>query len=477
MIKLFKTSAVVTFCLLIASCSTIRFQDLFASYTEQMSASRQAQRVGDFPAALAALPQPYIGHNNYALSLLEQGRLNFLAENYQKSEQIFTLAYQQVAREAERAKVQISRGLQNAGAVVSNDSAIKYKVPAYEQSMLHSYQALNYLHLGQLESALVEVRRANLVQEQALAKHEQALLDANSKLGQSGIGQNELFSQYPSMDAMIGNLKNGFQNAYTFYLSGLLYEAANEPNDAYIDYKRALEIYPNNQVIQQDLLRLAKKLGMRDDLARFEQEFGQVNNQKIKSSSKTSGYLVVLYEQDLANEKEPLALNLPVFTRRDDVRFFSFALPVYRDDYREPAPLYVHTSNAQEIKGQELVRVQSLAAKTLYDQLPSILTRQVARVLAKEKLRHELQQEAGDVGNILATLYNVATEKADTRSWLSLPNNIQVAKLPLTAGQHQVTLEHANGSSVLDVNIQAGHTTLVSLTSLANYTGINTVTL
>ena len=100
--------------------------------------------------------------------------------------------------------------------MVSNDNAISYQVPYYEQSMLHSYQALNYLFQHDLEGALVEIRRANLVQENALKAYEQEIHQAQNELYNSGMSKDSLASTYPSMAATIGQVKNGFQNALPF---------------------------------------------------------------------------------------------------------------------------------------------------------------------------------------------------------------------------------------------------------------------
>ena len=63
---------------------------------------------------------------------------------------------------------------------------------------------------------------------------------------------------------------------------------------------------------------------------------------------------------------------------------------------------HLMVSSADEsYESNEIVRIQSLAAKDLQDQLPALLTRQVVRVVAKEQMRQKLSREAGDVGNIL----------------------------------------------------------------------------
>ncbi len=109
---------------------------------------------------------------------------------------------------------------------------------------MHSYQALNYLAQNNLSGALVEVRRANLVQEQALANNVNSIHQYQKEMMDQGVSIDNFNNQFPTMNNAIGNIKNGFQNAFTFYLSGLLYEMAGQKNDAYIDYKKSARNLP-----------------------------------------------------------------------------------------------------------------------------------------------------------------------------------------------------------------------------------------
>ena len=458
---------VVCLVAMLIGCTYIGISDLFFGYSEQMRQSRSAQLKGEFVKAENSVLSANSHHNNYGLSLLEKARLQFLAKNWLVSQKSFELVYKQVQAQEQAAKVQVSRGLKKASAVVTNDNAIAYKIPSYEQSMLHSYQALNYLYQGSLEGALVEVRRANLVQERALKTNDKALYKAQEEMEKKGIYSNNLNSRYPSMDNLIGEVKNSIQNAYTFYLSGLLYEAGQQPNDAYIDYKRALEIYPNNTYLQQDVLRLAKKLGMYEALSQFEQQFGQYRT----VNEKNTGHVVVIFEQGIINLKEEARLNLPIFNTHSQFKFFTFALPVYRGNL--PASIPLRTSiDKKNYLSQEIVRLQSLATKDLQDQLPGLVTRQALRVVAKEKIRQNMKKSGGDVGNILASLYNVASEKADTRSWSSLPDNVQITRVPnIKVGHKKVTLSYAGKKEIVDIEVIENRTTLINFTGIGIYTG------
>jgi hypothetical protein len=456
---------------MLVGCTSIGISDLFFGYSQQMQTSRLAQLKGEFVTAETSIVSVNKNHNNYGLSQLEKARLQFLANNWVASQKSFEIAYQQVQAQEQAAKIQISNGLQKVSAVVTNDNAIGYEIPSYEQGMLHSYQALNYLYQGRLEGALVEVRRANLVQESALKTNQAELYKAQEAMADKGLNANELNKNYPSMAGLIGEVKNSFQNAFTFYLSGLLYEAGKQPNDAYIDYKRAIEIYPNNTYLQQDVLRLAKKLGMHEDYTRFEQKFGpyQAVNQE------NSGQIVVIFEQGIVSAKQEASLNLPVFNTRADFKFFTFALPVYRGSLSTLMPLNIRLDEKSYLS-QEIVRLQSLASKDLQEKLPGLVTRQAIRLVAKEQIRHNLSKSGGDVGNILASLYNIASEKADTRSWSSLPDNVQIMRINnIEAGHKTLVISFAGKKEVINVEVTKNKTTLINFTAIGDYTGYQTI--
>jgi len=450
----------------------MRIDDFFAGYTQQMSSAKRALEQGDFAKALSLVPDNNKSHNAYFLTLLEKGRLAFLNEDWVESQNWFELAYQEVQRQQGKAKLQLSKGVQNIGAMVSNDSALLYQIPTYEQSMLHTYQALNFLHQNKYEAALVEVRRANLVQESALLSYEDELYQAAEEMQKEGVSVEALAPHISTMNTLIGEVKNGFQNAYTFYLSALLYEASGELNDAYIDYKKALEIFPGNDYVLQDVVRLAKQLSMRDDLARFTNEM--ILEQE--GANENTGQLVVLYEQGSINPRQEAKANLPIFTRHNDMRFYSFSLPTYRFS-NEPKQGVRLQVKSKEYRSEEIVVLQSLATKQLTEQLPLMVTRQAFRLVAKEQVRRKLSKEGGDIGNILAGLYNIASERADTRSWLTLPNRIHLLKVNLPLGSNKLVLEHANGQSIVDVKVNRNRTTLVNLTTLGGYTGVNLINL
>ncbi|GHG02281.1 COG3014 family protein [Thalassotalea marina] len=448
---------------LTVGCTSMRFNDFFMGYAVQMNDVVTQVNMGQFEQAKLQMPAFDSGHNAFNLSLLELGRLAFLMEDWRQSQQLFAQAYNEIEQQNQKAKLQISRGVENLSAVVSNDSALSYRIPAYEQTMLHSYQALNYLFQRDLEGALVEVRRANLVQETALKQYEKQLLDAKESLLAKGLDLQSLYSSYPNMDDTIGQIKNSFQNAFTFYLSGVLYEANGDLDSAYIDYKRAIDIFPDNLYLQKDVIRLANQLGRNEEKEKFEQKFGVVE----QVSNAKQADVVVFFEQGLVNAKQELAVNLPIFTRHNDMRFFSFALPAYQQSSSMLTSVNISVGN-QEFQAASIVNLLALANQSLKEQLPEMVTRQALRIVAKEEMRRKMQKEGGDVGNILAGLYSLASERADTRSWLTLPHDITMARFSLPAGSHQLEFNTGYQRIPMQITAQANKTLIVYVNNIGN---------
>jgi hypothetical protein len=389
-------------------------------------------------------------HSSYLLNQLEQARINDLDNAPTDAQSKFENIYKQMQNKREAAKIQVSAGLEQSNALFTNDSAITYVPPAYEMSMLHSFKALNYVYKNDIESALVEIRRANKVQVDALTDNQ---TEMNSTV-------REAQQYYPSMSNVTRDVKNGFQNAYTFYLSAVLYQSAKQYDDAYIDYKKALNIQPNNIYLQRDVMRLAKKQGFEQDLSEFKKRFSDAPN--IPTSH---GEVIVLLEQGLVPKQDEFKLRLPIYTSAGDARFYSLAMPIYKNNAYMRR---IDTINidVQNLALSPLVYIEALAAKTLEDQIPAKVARQVLRLVTKEKVRAELARSAGDVGNIIANIYNLASEQADTRSWLTLPNQISMARSSLNAGEHSLQI---GTQAPINFTVSKQGLTLIYLTSINNY--------
>ncbi len=265
-VKLSVTALVLSFGSGCASTS------LFNAYPRQVGPIIQAVKDG-IPVDPATTFATKVQSQDKILYLMERGRVAQIQGQTDASMRDFKAAIDVIKENDRKAVLTVSGGGAKTAAVLVNDNTIPYKGEGYEHVFLHHYQAWNYLAKNDLEGARVELRLADAEQDAALKEHakevKKAVRDAKAQQVNVPLENPDFARNFAAMDKAAGMVKNSFQNAYTFYMSGVVREILKEENDAYIDYKKALEIFPNNDYLQCDVLRLAINLGMGDDLERF----------------------------------------------------------------------------------------------------------------------------------------------------------------------------------------------------------------
>lgn len=277
----------------LAACSNLSAGNLFSHYSQQTSSMYQLLSSGQYSQAIEQLPDGVAGD---ILDNMERGRLELLNANYPSSLAAFNASDVAVKEWQQQASVSISESANTVGSFLTNDNLRSYQPSDYELGFLHLYLSLNYLKKGDLEGALVEVRRANLVQEQAKKEREKELRSAERSAKEQGISPNlgSVLSRYPSAGKTLQEIQNG----YLFFYSGLLFETEGNLNSAYIDYKRALAVAPDNNVVIDATLRTATKLGMKQDLAQLTRRYG-----KYQPLPRHQGRVIVIDEQSVVDRK------------------------------------------------------------------------------------------------------------------------------------------------------------------------------
>ena len=413
------------------------------------------------------------------LFAMEMGRTAQLEGDAAASRKAYEQAIAATREQDEQAVLAAKGAAAQAGAVLVNDKAIPYRAPSYERTLVHHYQALNYLASNDLVGAGVEVRRANREQGAAQMRHQKEIEKAKSK-NQNELGtastnaapeeaarDPQLASVYAGLDQLAGEVKFSFQNAATFYVSAVIWEMLGERNDAYIDYKKALEIYPDNPHLQRDVVRLGKRLGMREDVADYALRFPQAADTPMDGDGALQGQarLVVVYEEGLVPKKTEQSIPYPL-PGSDSIGVI--ALPSYVDAPPPAVPVTVTASGKSVGRTAPICNVAALAARALGEQMPGILTRQVARAVAKGTAAYAADNSGSDLAVIAVLMYNIFSEQADLRSWLTLPAHIQVLSAWVEPGRRTVGLASPGGGAFWsqEVTLEAGKTTFVHVSRI-----------
>ncbi|NRB37764.1 MAG: hypothetical protein HRU20_04760 [Pseudomonadales bacterium] len=432
------TLSICLICLLSGCASS----SLFNPYPRQAQDYIQAIKSN----TIEAETQTLIGKRENADNLLymqESGRLNQINNAFSASQQDFDFVIRRYEEFDNSANVSLSRLASQGSSLISNENAIPYQGAAYERIFAHQFQVFNYLAAKDIEAASVEVRRAAAEQRRLELDYSKDIAKAETDAQENGLDNQQWLNEpeLAGMNGLANEVRSSFLNAYTYYTSAVIWEAQGDWNAASVDYKKALEIHPNNTHLIAAINRIA-----------------EADKNRFNKQESNSGKLVILFEEGFVPAKRSFNLHIPSFHYET---YFNIAFPYY-DSKNWPSPQTLTIKHAQETLGQTqvLVNVSSLAVKSLQEQSTALMVRQILRA----KVKHEMQQKAqqqSELGGFLTTIYNIISEQADLRSWLTLPNTAQAFYHELPAQTLQLTLQSKLKQHTLDVDIIAGHTTLL----------------
>jgi len=374
---------------------------------------------------------------NKLLYFLNHGYVDWMLDNYQESNRHFS--------QADRI---IEDYIKNYGlealALITNPNVKPYRPEDFEAVMLHYYTALNYIQLQDYEDALVECRRINL-RLQAL---------------------NDKYDDH----------KNRYQrDAFAHNLMGMIYEAVQDYNNAFIAYRNALKVYQEDyrqyfsmevpDQLKRDVLRTAYLTGFRDEVRYYEKQFdidyrykprehgeviffwlngfGPVKDEWSlhfsKIPSPREGYVI------MRNEQLDLSFPLYIGDKSEEeknafsqLRFFKVAFP----KYVERKPVYRSASircNNQVYPLEKAQNINEIAFKTLHDRMLREVGNAILRIATKKALEAAVDQENENLGT-LVNIINTLSEQADTRNWQTLPYSIYYSRIPLDEGTNVIKL-------------------------------------
>lgn len=312
---------------------------------------------------------------DYAVALQQAGRYQESAKALGVAEKIADIQdYTSLSKET--------------ASMLLSEELVQYKGDDYEKVLINAINAINYLMMGDLEAALVEVRRLN----------------------------NKLYL-YKSEAK-----KNYEQNPYAYYLSAVIWEADRKWDDAYIAYKKCYELIPDYEPLKEDLIRAAIRAQRQEDVEKWRAQWPEI---KIRPEWKdpTVGELVLVYQQGWGPRKQPHPSSHRV-PKLYPVR-----------SYTERADLEVR--DVGEVKTSKVYSVQDVAIKTLDDQYSALIAKRVAGVVGKAIVADQIRQKNQLLGEIAWIAMNV-TDRADLRQWSTLPESLQLARVYLKSGTYTV---------------------------------------
>lgn len=373
---------IISLSLLLIGCS---------SYPSRVSTSRRAFESGNVEVAIDHL-KSYVEKkdSDELLYLLELAMAYHTSGQYQNAIDTFQQA------EKLSGLTDYTSVSQEAGSMLFNDTLKVHKLDDYEKVLISTFLAIDYALLNQNESALVECRRIN---------HKLDLLIAEGNVSLQ-------------------------KNAFAKYLSALLFENGREYNDAWVDYRQSYQWFPSFPLHGVGLLRMADKLQASQEFNEYRKSFPKDKDYKLK---KGWGEVVLLAEIGRA----PYKLQDPNF------RLVPFMIrSAYSVDHLQMRV----PSQKKEISTYTLDDIENTAIQELSERRAALIAKKMGGIVAKQAAAYGIEKatKSPELGTLTALLLHL-TDQADLRSWSFLPAKLQLARISLPAGRHEIILDRVVG--------------------------------
>lgn len=364
--------------------------------------------------------QKNYGANNQLLYLMDYGLLLHLTGDYRKS----IATFEQAKKEYDRLyTVSISR---QTTTWLVNDRMSPYRGEEFERVLINIFQALNYAVLGEIDEALVEAR------------------DVDSKL--------KLFNQKYDPDQ-----KNTYsEDAFARLLMGIMYEVsgtAYDLNNAFISYVKALDtiqkIYQSNygvrisRLLKENLLSVANYMGEKER-EKYQNKFPSTTYLSLADRNKNAEIFFIRYEGFVPIKQEAeIPVPLP------DGHLVKVAFPRYEQRVTKRLSNNISVSNGEKRYGvffEVGENIGQIAMESLDRQRHRYLIKSALRTAGKymlikkqeENIREQYGENAGNLARYVGSLYQLASEKVDTRSWQTLPDKITIGRLIVAPGHYEI---------------------------------------
>ena len=169
-------------------------------------------------------------------------------------------------------------------------------------------------------------------------------------------------------------------------------------------------------------------------------------NYKAPKASNKFGELVVIVNNGLAPIRSEKAIHIFSSEVQQNLRI---AFPVYDHPKQTLYTPRISIDNKQALL-ETVEDVDALARYSLEQAMPGIMARATARAVIKYNSQ-KTADDNGSIAGLLMTITNIVTERADTRSWTTLPQEIQLQRMTLPVGEHQLRIEFLSATgSVVD---------------------------
>lgn len=425
--------------LMLTGCQTLSSKQHLDSYN-QLFASGQYDQAAQLALQSGAINEQ--GESRDLLWSLQAGTALSASGRFAFSTRVFEHA--ETLMKQEDTESLGRKGLEKVTATLINNNLNRYSPTVYDGVMVNTYKALNNIFLRDLQSARIEFNRAADRQRRAeetfkarIAEQKQKMSAAQQQArGHNGqpapmdfdksrkASEQTIYQHFPELKEW--QAYPDFVNPYTDYLHGLYFMLASADREDYGKARQSLRrvagMTPANSAVKTDLTVI-------ENLRR-----GTWRKQRLNPA------VWVIFENGEGPKIDETLIPLPLYLLNDKVEYAQIALPKLQPRQRAYPYLEVYAGDRRLGRTELLASLDRVIQTEFKREFPLKVTEAIASTLTKAYLQYQARKEGGLAGSLLAGVYQAVTTRADTRSWTSLPKEVQVARLRKPAnGQLRLT--------------------------------------
>ena len=433
------------------------------SHADRMRPTVEAFSRGAYPKAVEDF-EPLLksrrdSRKDRLLYELEAGLLYAAAGDRERSRSALDHADQEMWRYLDsEPDVRVS---EQAVAILTNQTVIPYRGTTYDRILCSTYQALNHLDRGDLESAGVSLRRAYEWQRDAVDKNAKEIeglqAKASEQAGSSG---------YDAQRAMEDpGVQSGLSSAYGAIKDMKGYAEFAVPYSSYLQAVQQM-LTGRRDAAAQATVGFRKVAGM---LREADRAYAEADAREAEAASTgdapAPSTVYVIVESGMGPALEEFKISLPLFIRQ--VPYVGAAFPVLRFRPAGPSGFTARAAGNSYASGT-LTDMDSVVAGDFNRRLPAIIALTVVSSGSKAVATYFLQE--GALGNnnknsawlvsLAGMVYQLATNSADLRIWLTLPKEVLYARFPAPA-DGQVSIDLGDGQRIGPLAVESKGSTLV----------------
>ena len=418
--------------------------------------------LGSAKAEAAKKARAAVGSKDCVIWHLENGAVLRAARNLAASNQSFDIAAERIQKYDEGAALKLgSESL----ALMTHQANLPYQGRAYDKIMLCTYKALNYLELDDREKARVEFNRARQRQEEAVQINRARIEKEEAALAKDAKGREAARKAQanPQVKARLDQTysflneyraESSYVNPATVYLHGLFF-MANATSPA--DYEIAKHSFDQLE-------------GMLAGHPYVRQDRQLLDSLMLGLPAPAMTY--VLFETGSAPVRDQIRISLPLIMEGvRDVPYVGAAFPTLKFCGGQVPELCV-TAGPVSARTMTIASLDAIIARDFKNELPRTITKTIVSTLAKAAAAYAVDQSIDEKDKsarlgmaIAAAVYQAAVNIADTRTWTTLPKDIQICRVP-TPADRKIVMATPDGAQRCEATVSGSPFNLISVRSI-----------